>query len=519
MNNLSFFNRILSLSLCLIFYSCSTTGENTLPDPEIRDGVAKLSGRITNFHLIIGNRNNLTLNLLIPYPVTAEPFIIQKKSVNEDGTFGFEVLMQSNYAVGTFGLDGVRGFLVCLTAGKETKLDIIYDQTTHRLKITNHPDSLGLTATDLMTMLVVSNQLINNRPPGLTGYDKTPKEFVQRRKIILDYQLKMLAENDSLFKEPPLSEIAKNFVAKHIKIEHLDLYYFDYKRRMRVNYSNAGNKDAENFNIPELDRKYYAFLKDFNLNNPQYLYAWKYSEVLQRILSDEILNIPPIGDTPVEQWLKEVKKILSKLLGFNKGLFYDMLAANSYARQFNVELRPLSDKQRENINNYFKGKKEDFAKILLRKNEEIIRLAAWKDPLVVNEIPAVPKEDLMNTIISKYRGKVVILDFWTTWCPPCIDAMQEYRKVKGELQGRELVFVYLSNATSPQKLWEETIKGIGGEHYYIEKEDDWVFLMDTFGFNSIPSYVIFDTKGEVRHKFTGYPGNERMLAMIEKLLP
>jgi len=38
--------------------------------------------------------------------------------------------------------------------------------------------------------------------------------------------------------------------------------------------------------------------------------------------------------------------------------------------------------------------------------------------------------------------------------------------------------------------------------------------MDTFQFEGIPSYVIFDKKGEVRHKFTAYPGNEKMQASI-----
>ena len=216
--------------------------------------------------------------------------------------------------------------------------------------------------------------------------------------------------------------------------------------------------------------------------------------------------------------MQEVKNILSKLVGFNKGLFYDLLVSNSYARQLEYELRPLSNKQIENISNYYQGEKEDFIKILLRKNNEIIKFAEQKEPLVVNKTPEVTKENLMDAIISKYKGKTVIVDFWATWCGPCLAAMTKFRIVKGELKGKDVVFVYLTDRSSPQKLWEEKIKGIGGEHYYLHDEE-WRHLMESFGFSSIPSYVIFDTQGEIRHKFTGYPGNEKMQAMIEELMP
>jgi len=490
-----------------MLYSCSNAKENTLPDPEIKDGIAKLSGKITDFRRMIEG-DNPTLILRVLHPVTDEVYIATT-TVNEDGAFTFEVPMQCNYAIGYLRSERTpTGFHVCLTSGKETKLDIIC-RGPGVFKITNQTDSLGLTATDLTNIEMVCDRLTNLRFSGITGYAKTPDEFVKRARIRLNYQLKKIVENDVLF------GVAKNWVANYMKLFTLDVRLFNYSAMMRIDYLNAGNKDVENFNPPEPDKKYYIFLKDFDLNNPQYLYQWNYTEVLQKILSNETLNIPPIGDTPVDQWMKEVRNILSKLVGFNKGLFYDMLATNSYARQFNNELRPLSGKQKENITNYFN---EDIAKILLRKNDKIIQLAAQKEPLVVNETPAVPKEQLMDVIIAKYRGKVIVVDFWATWCPPCLDAMEQSRTVKNELQGKNVVFVYLTNGTSPKKLWGEKIEGIGGEHYYIDKFDDWKFLMKSSNFEGIPSYLIFDTKGELQHRFTSYPGNEEMRAMIEKLL-
>jgi len=43
--------------------------------------------------------------------------------------------------------------------------------------------------------------------------------------------------------------------------------------------------------------------------------------------------------------------------------------------------------------------------------------------------------------------------------------------------------------------------------------------MDSFGFEYIPSYVIFNSNGVYHQKINGYPGNAKILAAIEKLYP
>ncbi len=274
-----------------------------------------------------------------------------------------------------------------------------------------------------------------------------------------------------------------------------------------------------NYFVPkEPSKTYYTFLKDFKLNNPQYLYNTYYPYILGQILSNDTLGIPPIDDMPIESWQKEVKHNIANLIGSENGSFYDMIVANVYARQLMDEI-PLSNVQKENIKTYFED--GEISQILIKKNEEVIKLLASeenKTPPIINKTPEVSKEKLIETIISKYKGKAVVVDFWSTWCSPCLEAMKEMEIIKNNLKDKDVIYIYITNPSSPLKVWENRIKRIGGEHYYLT-EDEWNYLSDSFGFKGIPAYLFYDADGVLKNKVTGYPGTKKMQQLIEELLP
>jgi len=86
--------------------------------------------------------------------------------------------------------------------------------------------------------------------------------------------------------------------------------------------------------------------------------------------------------------------------------------------------------------------------------------------------------------------------------------------LKDELKSKGVKFVYFTNTTSPKATWKEKIKEIGGEHYYLSDEV-WRFLMNSYGFTAIPSYLIIDKEGKINHKFTGFPGEDNMKIRLE----
>ena len=282
-------------------------------------------------------------------------------------------------------------------------------------------------------------------------------------------------------------------------------------------------KEKENFDSiftpikPE--KSYYSFLSYFDWNNPPVFNAPAYPGMFIKMLTDSILNIPDIEKSQsLTDWHKEVKAIMNPLIGSDSGMFYNMLTLHAYMKQLDDDSKPLSNQQIEDIETYFKN--PTYARYLFEKNETLVKqLKQTKFPAIVKETPSVKKEKLMEAIVSLYKGKAVVVDFWATWCAPCREAMKLFKPLKEEFLSKNIIFVYLTDESSPKELWEKTIQDISGEHYYLTKEEsESISKSKQYGFDAIPTYMFFDSNGNLKNKISGYPGNDEIRAMIEKLL-
>ena len=129
----------------------------------------------------------------------------------------------------------------------------------------------------------------------------------------------------------------------------------------------------------------------------------------------------------------------------------------------------------------------------------------------------VAPENILQTLLDKYKGKTVVIDIWATWCGPCRAGHQAMKPMKEEMKGKNIQFVYITSPTSPLNTWQEMIKEIDGDHYYLTKEQ-YSYVLDKYESQGIPTYAIYDKNGNQTFKTIGFPGLEPIKAEIEKAL-
>ena len=111
--------------------------------------------------------------------------------------------------------------------------------------------------------------------------------------------------------------------------------------------------------------------------------------------------------------------------------------------------------------------------------------------------PRVADEKLIDAIAARYKGKVVLIDFWATWCAPCRESIARFEPRKKQFENDRVVFVYITGEHAPKTKWLEMIGDIQGEHYRLDGKQ-WNYVCRQFKIDGIPSYMVVDKKGKVQ---------------------
>jgi cytochrome c biogenesis protein CcmG/thiol:disulfide interchange protein DsbE len=136
----------------------------------------------------------------------------------------------------------------------------------------------------------------------------------------------------------------------------------------------------------------------------------------------------------------------------------------------------------------------------------------------VSEAPdfTLPALDGKPFRFSNQRGKVIILDFWATWCPPCRAELPHFKSLYEQYnqKGLQIVGVALDDGGA------EVVRP------FVEDNDikypiligNQEVVEDYGGIRGIPTTFVVDRKGHIIKKFVGYQDKEVFESAIKELL-
>lgn len=145
--------------------------------------------------------------------------------------------------------------------------------------------------------------------------------------------------------------------------------------------------------------------------------------------------------------------------------------------------------------------------------------AAQKLELYTGENKPFVLDDLKgkNHVLPDYQGKVLLVNFWASWCPPCIYEMPELTRLKKQLSDQPFEILAIN---------------VGEKKYKVRKFAKLInfnlpVLLDTskatfdgWNIKTLPTSFLIDAEGNIRYRVRGNPGWEEKetITIIEQLI-
>ena len=231
-----------------------------------------------------------------------------------------------------------------------------------------------------------------------------------------------------------------------------------------------------------LQESYFDFLEEVPLQNSQIGNDW-YREFLVAYFDYKNLKSPTDERAPFIFQYEEGSK---KLEGKTKAFFQSEIITRAFrAKEHEVIIDKYWDYMRHQDYGNFDLK-------VIGSYEKAIKFAEG------TQAPDFVLKDLNNLEIAlkNYRGKVVYLNFWATWCRPCMNKMEKLKLIQPELENEDVVFINVS-LDRKEEVWKETLeeREFKGTHILASGELNSE-IAKAYEIKVLPRYFIINKGGD-----------------------
>ena len=347
-----------------------------------------------------------------------------------------------------------------------------------------------------------------------SGYKFTPEE-------------KELAVGIKMIESPEMKKVQVEFQAKYGKQQ--TEFFKKYNDKIKALYKEKAGSfvttatiieylAGQNVVFTDEEETFLAAKKEYD-DNPVVKKQNSFQEKYMKQISEFHINHREvINEIMAQRRLAERNEKIQKILGIQPSFALDIMTSQEICRPIVSEMTPVSN---EKLIEYQKNISTPFISsyIALQNNATKASIEANKKLTgsKVNEVPKTAGDKVFDAIMEKYKGKVVYVDFWATWCSPCRSGIERIKPLKEEMASENVAFVYITNQTSPKTTYDNMIPTIKGEHYRVSA-DEWNILSGMFKISGIPHYALVGKNGSVINPQLGHLQNEELKTLLMKYI-
>jgi septum formation protein len=325
---------------------------------------------------------------------------------------------------------------------------------------------------------------------GLQITNRTPEGFKAWADSIVKVNLAYLEKNGKELLPAAKNQLEAEYIFEY---QNLKLSYPQYYQ----------NRKKNNPGLPDLDTSYFGFVKDINLNQSRYMESMQY-RTFQKLVLIRDINAKGMRMEMEEIWALCEKYFKGDILQqFRLSIWADIL--------FNGSL--------EDATKLYELAKVDCAKTPGFKYLE----ESYQDKLPFTQgtkaFPFVMRDDQGNIVsLESLKGKVVYLDFWASWCRPCLGEIPAGEELKKHFAGKDVVFINISIDEGEQNWIAAKNKyGISGIHLLSNNRNS-PEVQKKYKVQSIPTYFLIDKSGNFISAPAPRPSSPGIYQLIEEAL-
>ena len=152
--------------------------------------------------------------------------------------------------------------------------------------------------------------------------------------------------------------------------------------------------------------------------------------------------------------------------------------------------------------------------LLLSQVAVAAELKQWRG----GKTPPLALKDMQGQVrsLDQFKGKVVVINFWATWCEPCIEEMPSLQRLKDRDSAGLIEVVGVNLAEGEARI--KTFTDKSGTSFPILLDRDGVVKKD-WKVNGVPATFVLDTRGRIRYTYVGELdfGDKKIEAQIMRL--